>query len=100
MFVQETETPENEEEMLMKRPATGEPAHNHACFEEPVHKDVCKVVGITRVRRRPTFTQVPPDKKKVSGSKKKDKRQKSTRKVLGERVERYGFLKSFICAPA
>ena len=41
-----------------------------------------------------------PKKKKASGNKKKDTRQKSAMQVLGDRVERYDFLKSLACAPA
>ena len=52
------------------------------------------------IRRRPTFTPVPPRKKKVSSSKKKDTRHKSAMQVLGERVERFDFLKSLACASA
>ena len=100
MFVQETETQKNEEEVLMKRLATGEPVQKHTHTEELEYEDADKVVGATRVRRRPTFTPVPPKKKKVSGNRKKDTRQKSARQVLGERIERYDFLKSHACAPA
>ena len=84
----------------MKRLATGEPAHKHTRIEEPVYEDADKVVGATKVRRGPTFTPVPSKKKKVASSKKKDIRQKTSMQVLGERVERYNFLKSLACAPA
>ena len=84
----------------MKRLATGEPTQKHTRIEEPVYEDADKVVGATRVRRRPNFTPVLPKKKKVSSSKKKYTRQKTAMQVLGERVERYGFLKSLACAPA
>ena len=63
MFVQETETQENEDEVLMKRLATGEPAQKHTRIEEPVYEDADKVVGATRISRIPTFTSVPLKKK-------------------------------------
>ena len=44
MFVQETDTQENEGEVLMKRLATGEPARKHTRIEEPVYQDADKVV--------------------------------------------------------
>ena len=100
MFVQDTKTQTNEEEALMKRLETGEPAQKHTRIEEPVYEDADKVVGATRIRRRPTFTPVPPKKKEVTSSKKEDTRQKTAMQVLGERVERYDFLKSLACAPA
>ena len=50
MFVQETETQKNEEEVLMKRLATGEPAQKHTRIEEPAHEDAGKVVGAARIR--------------------------------------------------
>ena len=84
MFVQETGTQKNEEEVLMKRLATGEPTQKHTRTEEPVHEDADKLVGAIRIRRRPNFTQIVPKKKKASGNKKKDALQKSSSLVLGE----------------
>ena len=78
----------------MKRMAAGEPVQKHTRIEEPVHEDAGKVVGAARIRRRPTFTSMESKNKKASGNKKNDTRQKSAMKVLGERVERYDFLKS------
>ena len=98
MFVQETETQNNEEGVLMKRLATGEPAKQHTRIEEPVNEDEGKVVVAARVRRRPTSAPVSPKKKMVSSLKKKDTCQKSEMQVLGETVERYDFLKSLACA--
>ena len=100
MFVQETEIQKNEEELLMKRLDTGEPAQKHTRIEEQVYEDAGKVVRAAKVRRRQTFTPVPPQKQKVSSSKKKDICQKSAMQVLGERFERYYFLKSLVCALA
>ena len=48
MFVQETETLKNEEEVLMKRLATREPVQKHTRIEEPVYEDADKVVGAAR----------------------------------------------------
>ena len=86
MFFQETETQNIEEEVLMKLLATGEPAQKHNHIEKPVYEDARKVVGVTRISRRPTITLIVPKKNKVSGNMKKDTRQKSAMKVLGERV--------------
>ena len=41
-----------------------------------------------------------PKKKKASGTKKNDSCRNSAIQILGERVERYNFLKSLACAPA
>ena len=35
MFVEETKTQKNKEEVLMRRLATGETAQKHTCIEEP-----------------------------------------------------------------
>ena len=93
MFVQEAETQKREGGVLRKLMATGEPAQKHARVREAVHGDAGKVVGAARIRREPTFTPMESKKKKASENKKKDESQKSIMQVLGERVERYGFLK-------
>ena len=68
MFVQETETQKNEEEVLMKRLATGEPAQKHTCVEETVREVADKLVGAAKVKQRPKFTPMEPRKKKASGN--------------------------------
>ena len=100
MFVQESESQKNEEEVLTKQLPTGETAQNHTRIEETVREDTGKVVGAARISRRPTFTLMEPTKKKSPGNKKKDTREKSAMQVLSERVERYYFLKTLACAPA
>ena len=73
MFVHETETQENEEEVLMKRLATGEPAQKYTLIEEPAYEeDAGKLVGAARISRRPKFTLMETKKKKASGNKRKD----------------------------
>ena len=84
----------------MKRLATGEGTQKHTRIEEPVHKDTDKVVGEVRIKRRPKFTLMEPNKKQSSGTKKKDTRQNSGMQVVGKSVERCDFLKSFAYAPA
>ena len=74
MLIQETENHKNEEEVLVKRLATGELAQKYTRIAEPVYEDAGKVVAAERVRRSSNFTPVPPKKKKVSISKKKDTR--------------------------
>ena len=69
MFVQKTENQKNEEEVLMKRMTSGEPAQKHTHIEEPIHEDAGKVVGAARIGRRPTFTPMESKKKKASGNK-------------------------------
>ena len=73
-FVKEPETQENEEEVLMKCLATGEPAQKHSRITKPVRENADKVVGGSRIRRRPTFTPMEYKKQKASGNKKKDTR--------------------------
>ena len=72
MFVQEAEIQKNEEEVLMKRLATGEPAQKHTCVEETVREVADKVFGAAKVRRRPKFTPMEPRKNKASGNKNVD----------------------------
>ena len=96
MFVQESETQEHEEEMLRKRLATREPAQKHTRIEETVREDAGKVVGAARIRERPMLTPTESKKKKSSGNKNEDTRQKSAMEVLGKRVERYDFLKDLL----
>ena len=74
MLVQETEIEENEEEVLMKCLATGEPVQKHSRIGKPVRENADKVVGGSRIRRRPTFTPMECKKQKASGKKKKDTR--------------------------
>ena len=50
MFVQELETHEDEEEVLMKRHTTGEPAQKHTRIEEPVREDAGKVFRAASIR--------------------------------------------------
>ena len=71
MSVQETETQKNEEEVLMKRLATEEPAHKQTHIEEPVHEDPRKVVGAAGIRRRLTYTGIEPNKRKFQIRKRK-----------------------------
>ena len=71
MFVQETETEKNEQEVLMKRLAIGEPAQKHTRIEGPVREDADKVVVGAGVRRRPTFTTMESKKKKASEARRK-----------------------------
>ena len=103
MYVQESELLKNEEEVLTKLLATGNPAQKHTRIEESVHDDACKVVRAGRIRRRPTFTPTQPNKKKKKkepGNKKKDTRHRSAIQVLEELVRRYDLLKSLARAPA
>ena len=72
MFFQATETQKNEEEVLMKQLATGEPAQRYSRIGETVRENAEKVVGAARIGRRPTFTPTGSKKKKASGSKKKN----------------------------
>ena len=80
--------------------ATRESAHKNSRIEEKAHEHASKVIGAARIRRRPKFIPIEPKKKKTSGNEKKEARQKSAVQVLGERVERYDFLKSITCRPA
>ena len=84
-------TQKNKEEVLMKRLVPGEPLYKQTRIEGEVHDEP---------RKTPTFTTVIPKKNKVSGSKRRDTRQKSGMQMLVERVDRYDFRKSLARAPA
>ncbi len=103
MYVSEAEhegVPENA--VLMKRWASGEPEQKQVRFEDPaIHSDVADTpIASTMIRRCPTYTRTVAFRKKNSSVKKKDSRKKSPIQELGERAERYDFLKSLARAPA
>ena len=102
MYVQEEVSEQEDEKVLMKRSATGEPVQKQVRFEEErgQTQDQGQVLDASRTTRRRVFTPKERPQKKTSGLRKNDTRQKSAIQALGERAERYDFLNSLARAPA
>ncbi len=94
MHIQEEESDQEDDKVLMKRFASGEPMQKQFRFDEEYSQvqDQGQVLGAGRVSRRPVFTPKERPHKKTCGPRKKE--------ALGERGERYDFLNSLARAPA